>query len=75
MVYCYNANGRIVSDTVKSELDLIMATTKHKGWVNIISLMGGIVVDCNIYKTEKAALETAKENDFCIATTELIWEE
>lgn len=70
----FNKEGRVCSHL--SGLDLMMASEKKTGWINIYPYQcGGKIAETGacVYKTQKEAKEGA--SDECIATIPIEWEE
>ena len=68
-IVCYTGNGKNYPNG-ECSLDLMMATEKKEGWINIYE--GGIV--SSIYATEKIALFNKIEDRY-ITTIKIEWEE
>lgn len=58
-----------------SQLDLLFATEKHEGWVNVHRQLDSdeIYCTCNVYNSEEEAIANRAETG--IATIKIEWEE
>lgn len=62
--------------SIGNDYDLMMLPEKHEGWVNIIGGPGcDRAVLGRIYKSREEAVESAQNNDMCVATVKISWEE
>lgn len=78
-VHHYDIFGRI-SDVKKNDLDLMMATEKHEGWVNIYEnrnpggqLFGYIIG--RLHKNEKDAKKSIMPSSRLVKTIKIEWED
>lgn len=77
-IMTYDNNGNIVAGTNGRPEDLVMASVKHEGWVNVYtpSSEGKYIVSAVVYDTEadakKAGLNKSKSY---ITTVKIKWEE
>lgn len=63
----YHRDGKYFNAT-ESDIDLVMAPKKHKGWVNIYK-------DSTIYESRENAEACGKKSTNYITTTKIEWEE
>lgn len=73
-VVTYNVDG--TSYHPSKDFDLMMASTKHEGWVNVYQYtMGHYSTGQRIYRCEEDAKNSAKDAAAYIATVKIEWEE
>lgn len=73
-VHFYAPSGKRAAD--QPYLDLVMATEKKVGWVNIYTEPGGDRSAIGVYHTEPEAKEDAfKGEEKAVATVKIEWEE
>lgn len=58
-----------------SDYDLMMATTKHEGWVNIYRDGGWFGTSVKVYQTKEGAIKEAVNDKTYIGTTKIEFEE
>ena len=69
----YNTKGKFRANDECSNLDLMFASTKKEGWVNIYNQ---IIRGCGfIYESEEKAKQNADKDKPYIATTKIEWKE
>lgn len=73
--YTYTNDGRITC--TENDLDLMMASEKHEGWVNIYHSYtnNNRLTNHEIFDTEEKAMMSSKNYDNYITTTKIEWEE
>ena len=73
--YCYYENG-LFTDRHTDKRDLMMASQKHEGWVNIYQYTAGhySTGQC-VYKNEEDAVHSCKGVAAYITTAKIEWEE
>ena len=72
----FYSDGRLYKDSITST-DLMMATKKKKGWINVYKTMvykNGAAVSRYIYETEELAKQNSVDKDY-IGTFPVEWEE
>lgn len=72
-VSIYDVNGKdVVSD---GSFDLMMASEKKSGWINIHNINGNVAVD-GVFSSEEDAREYGKDSSSSyVSTTKIEWEE
>ena len=74
-MYCLNGNHAL--DGLKSDLDLMIAQSRHSGWMNIYKTndndFAAVAGSAYLFKTEEEAKNSA--NSEVIATVEVKWKE
>lgn len=55
--------------------DLMMASEKHEGWVNVVRFANGVTYTGSVFETEEEALAARTISDSCISTCKIVWEE
>lgn len=71
----YTTEGKW-STSYSSSLDLMMASTKHEGWVNIYRRKDGTINMGSYHKTEEEAKDVLTHCDYnYITTIHIEWEE
>ena len=73
--YALNGHHSLDSDT---GIDLMMASVKREGWVNLYTCHSGATVtdQCALYPSEKEARsQILKDNGVYVATVKIEWEE
>lgn len=77
MPYLFSSTGHINNSIIESRSDLVMASTKKEGWINVYQsemyLDTTIGFSSDIYKTEELAIKGRTEN--ATATIKIEWEE
>ncbi len=68
----YTAKGSIECEDADS---LMMASTKHEGWINICKSYGSYATDGYIYATEETAKRGCEAMEGYIDTIKIEWEE
>lgn len=71
VMHAYYGNGAF-NRYADSDLDLVMASTKKEGWVNLYKDSNGAII-CKFHNTKEDALLLRCEN--YIATKKIEWEE
>lgn len=73
----YTKDGRYYVAGYEDDMDLVMASIKHKGWVNVYpddtKFTIGYKTGSNIFPTKEIAKQVSAPN--CIATISIEWEE
>lgn len=73
--HAYYENGAF-NNNIENDLDLVMASAKKEGWVNIYKSFEGTLYCRNIYSSEEESINhTGSFEDTYIATTKIKWEE
>lgn len=73
--YALNGYHSLDSDT---GIDLMMASVKREGWVNLYTYPGGVTAtdQCTLYQSEKKARsQILKGNGVYLATVKIEWED
>ena len=73
--YALNGHHSLDSET---GLDLMMASVKREGWVNLYACHSGVTAtdQCTLYQSEKEARsQILKGNGVYVATVKIEWEE
>ena len=76
-VASYRLNGHYSLDSIM-DIDLMMASVKREGWVNLYTYHCGATAtdQCTLYKSEKEARsQILKDNGVYVATVKIEWEE
>lgn len=77
--YAYNRDGTFMGAGEQHRLDLMLATTKKSGWINIYKYQDEPFVETGlcVYESEEEAKTHAMtdEEDAYIATVKIEWEE
>jgi len=72
--FYYREDGQFY-ESRKSEYDLMMASVKREGYVNIFSIGGQGRICCQVYESREIAVAEGKTDVDYIATTKVEWEE
>ena len=70
-MYCYDMRGK---STVHTDMDLMMLSEKHEGWVNVYRDFN-VVHAKNVFETREEALKNIGGGDNCVATVKIEWNE
>ena len=74
IVETYCANGKCNLTNIECNADLMLASTKHEGWVNVYRDKG-YHVDKEIWEFEENAIGIGKEFPDYVATVKIEWED
>ena len=73
--YDYTKEGYYHTDGIEAMVDLMMASEKKTGWINIMSYKEPYVYCAMIYPTEMEAVADVMDVEDYIATIQIEWEE
>lgn len=59
----------------KNEIDLVMASEKHEGWINLWRMNNGEIATSVVYESEEKALAGRAEGVKYVYTIKIEWEE
>ena len=71
-VFLYDSNGK--ASPSNESIDIMMASEKREGWINLYKSNNGVVYSGAIHKTKEAAQNDNKCDDL-IDTIKIEWEE
>lgn len=69
----YFSDGRLTNDRITDD-DLMMASIRHEGWVNVFRGKHGCYVDREIWDSEEKAKAVGKEFTEYITSVKIEWE-
>lgn len=70
----YTIGGKFDVHILRSDNDLVMATTKKEGWINLYHSSIYVAGVSNVYETEEETLK-GKDEEGYILTKKIEWEE
>ena len=73
--YNYSKEGYYHTEGVETMVDLMMASEKKTGWINIVDSKYPHIYCSKIYPTEMEAVVDMQDFEDYIATTQIEWEE
>lgn len=73
VIQTYTTDGRMYTKKT-DDYDLMMATTKREGWINIYKRLGRIITGDCVWNTEDEAKSAVVKEDY-ITTIKIEWEE
>lgn len=76
VAWSYTIDGKYNVGNKEDSLDLMMATTKPKGWINLFKSKDGVHhAGTYIFKTKDEAINHSDDEDDYVTTIPISWEE